>query len=418
MIAQRGDAVVLEDLLGSLDEEDWFASAALEGGLLKLYEVRRDAVLSGLRSRLSDSNPTVKSLVRGVIWKIAKRGDAKVIEELWGSLEEECCTTDEPRDCSLKLYETDKHASLRKPLLALQVYLNKMSHAKKVDNASYLAAVSRFKNDSANDPLTLLFQQAIHYPEPIRSWLMTIANSSWKVLLRNSKTYLNSVWNTLVWSVYENEIRGRYPIFSDSRENISLKNFNDYFGPNGTIGAFYVYYLQPFINMGSNYWSLKKLNGASIDISRNSLDMFIRASLIQQMFFTDNHSTPGFRFTLAPTFLSSNLKEIAINLGGQTYHAYPQQEQSKIFSWPAKASFITIVFTTKKGKTQTIALNGPWALFRLIDQSTLQTTGNPRIFTLIFKSGDDTARFKLTADHRVNPFIPGVISKYRCPNRL
>jgi len=317
------------------------------------------------------------------------------------------------------LYAPRKRALITKPLMALQAYLDKITKAKDVTRAAYMAAVKRFQASGAKDPITLILQQAVKYPEPIRSWLTVAAKNSWKALLVEAKIYLDAVWHSLILPVYTNKIRDRYPVFHDADETISLKNFNTFFGPNGTIGGFYIYYLQFFVDMEANYWTLKKLDGEGINISRKALNMFIRASLIQQMFFTENPRKPSFRFVFTPLSFSSNLNKITINFGRQVYNVYSSTKKSKLFSWSGTdVDYVSIVFTENDGSTRRITFHGPWALFRLLNKSTIQISADPKVYTVIFKSGEDTGSFALTTEHRVNPFVPGIISKFRVPDRL
>ena len=59
--------------------------------------------------------------------------------------------------------------------------------------------------------------------------------------------------------------------------------------------------------------------------------------------------------------------------------------------------------------------NGPWALFRLFDQGTLQQSGAADRYHADFRRGDRHAVFELRAGSVLNPFAPGVLREFRCP---
>ena len=312
-----------------------------------------------------------------------------------------------------------RYTSIQRTLSALKNEIQGIQKVKHPNKASYLTAIDRYKQNGVGDPIGQVFAEANNNPEPIRSWLNTIALSSWKIMLGQTRSYLNNVWQTIVLPVYENEIENRYPVFTDSRENISIKNFDDFFGPNGTVGAFFIYYLQPFVNISQNYWTWKSLDGVSLDIPQKTLNTFIRASIVQQMFFADNRVKLNFRFILAPLGLSGSVKSFTLNVGGQVYTITQRTRGTKQFFWPGPdPSFVSGQFTTNDGKTPTATYNGPWSWFRMLDANTLQTTTSPKQFTLTIESGNNSARFKIVTKHRVNPMIPGVIGKYRCPDKL
>ena len=312
-----------------------------------------------------------------------------------------------------------RYQSIQKVLTALQKEIQQIQKSTTTDKDSYQNAAKRFKQNTNNDPLSQIFAEAQQNPEPIRSWLNTIALSAWKVMLTHTRSYLNSIWQTIVLPVYHNEIENRYPIFNDSQENISLKNFNDFFGPNGTVGTFFIYHLQTFVDTTQNYWTWRHLNGVSLNIPQKTLNMFIRASIIQQMFFTDNHHKPSFQFLLSPLHLSEDTQKLTLNVGGQIYHVYQKTQGVQQFFWPgSNPNFASIQFTTNDGKTRSSSYKGPWSWFRLLAANVLQTTADPEQFTLALQSNNNSASFKLVTTHRVNPMVPGVIKKYRCPEKL
>jgi type VI secretion system protein ImpL len=62
-----------------------------------------------------------------------------------------------------------------------------------------------------------------------------------------------------------------------------------------------------------------------------------------------------------------------------------------------------------------IQATGPWALFRVFGQGSLQQTGSADRYTLSFTLGDRHASFEIRAGSVLNPFAPGVLRDFRCP---
>ena len=71
------------------------------------------------------------------------------------------------------------------------------------------------------------------------------------------------------------------------------------------------------------------MNGKTLNISQNTLDQLLRASLIQQMFFTNNLKQPSFRFNLVPLALSNQIKSFVFNLSGQNFQISPGKQLIK-----------------------------------------------------------------------------------------
>jgi type VI secretion system protein ImpL len=59
--------------------------------------------------------------------------------------------------------------------------------------------------------------------------------------------------------------------------------------------------------------------------------------------------------------------------------------------------------------------SGPWALFRLFNQGSLQQAGSPDRYTLTFTLADRQAVFEIRAGSVLNPFAPGILRDFRCP---
>jgi type VI secretion system protein ImpL len=309
--------------------------------------------------------------------------------------------------------------SLKQNLDALSSYIQPALQASDTAKASYQLASERMQNQKDLDALSQLFNTIQNYPEPIRSWLTTIANSTWRILLQHSREYLNNVWGTLVLPEYEQKIKNKYPIYKDGLADISIQDFIDFFGPNGFLQAFFQNHLQPFVNISGNYWTWAHKNGQSIGISQSDLEMFLRASLIQQMFFTDTSTAPSFRFTLSLVQLSTDDNLFTLNLGGQLIEIPSNDRTIHPLTWPGpNPTFTSIRLVSSNLQSPAITFTGPWSWFKLLDESQLDPTANPREFKLIFKVGDSTASFRMVADNLINPYLPGVLSKFRCPNNL
>ena len=66
--------------------------------------------------------------------------------------------------------------------------------------------------------------------------------------------------------------------------------------------------------------------------------------------------------------------------------------------------------------TGVLQASGPWALFRLFDQGSLQQAGSAERYTLTFHLGERQASFEIRAGSVLNPFAPGVLRDFRCPS--
>ncbi|WP_423063538.1 ImcF-related family protein [Candidiatus Paracoxiella cheracis] len=317
------------------------------------------------------------------------------------------------------LHKNDNYQATQVALQDLHNYIAKIAVSSSITKAAYNTAVDRMQNNGNNDPITTLLQVSKQLPTPINQWLKNLADGSWESILDSSRQYLSNVWASSVVPEYNSHIINRFPIFKDSKQDISIKDFNHFFGPGGTMESFFNDYLKTFVNTDKAYWTLKSLDGQHLNIPQQALDMLIRASIIQKIFYSDNPDSPMIRFNLTPMNLSPNISRFEINIGGQMLSFEPGIKKSSHLSWPGKdGDFITMRFNTISANSPTTTFTGPWAWLHLINQSTIESTNNPEEYQVTFTLKDNKARYQLVADSPVNPYQTEIVSAFRAPDTL
>lgn len=305
------------------------------------------------------------------------------------------------------------------PLTNLKEYLSKIINTNDMDKSCYEAARTRMENHNENDCISSVLQQAHLQPEPIQTWYTTIAAETWRLLLKNAENYLNRIWIATVYPQYEALLDKRYPLFKESTTEASLADFTNFFAVNGTMDTFFKNYLQPFVDNSRLYWEWKNIDGQRINIPQATLEMFIRAALIQKMFFPEDNRTPGINFSLVPVELSPNTQSFTLNLEGQTVIFQKDNEQIISLNWPGpQPNHVELSFVDDQGKKLNIAESGVWAWFKILDKCHLESTSNPKHYKLTFEINGTTAKYELFTSGIVNPFIPGILNAFRCPENL
>ncbi len=311
-------------------------------------------------------------------------------------------------------------------LNALQKALTAISTNKDQNQASFQLASAYFSNPLENN-LAGISKDASTLPEPLKSWLNSLTKSSLNIILTNSKVFLNAQWQKTVTPFYQSKLNNQFPLFPGASTDISFADFKSFFGPKGLIDNFFTKYLQAFVDTQSQYWVFKKINGQAFPIDQKKLNMFIRASLIQEMFFTDNPDKIAFHFYLTPISINPTLRSFSLNVDNQQYVFTRKSHTIVKYFWPiSKTSMASITFTPKRLPDAEVAptpfmltQSGPWAWFRLLNTSGKIVPGpNAQVFTLSFTNDGKRVRFKLVSDNLMNPYLPNIITKFRCPDNL
>ncbi|MET4696841.1 type VI secretion system membrane subunit TssM [Endozoicomonas lisbonensis] len=299
----------------------------------------------------------------------------------------------------------------------LHDFLNEMVLAADSDEQAYAAARARFQR-SGNDVIKRLRTRAARMPEPVKGWLISMADSSWGLLLDGSRRYVNTAWQDQVYSAYQNSLQNRYP-FADSgddRREAPWQDFNRFFKPDGVEQQFFNEYLKPFVD--TRKWRVKTLDGRGLSLSGNTLTQLRRASLIRQSFYKGS-SELNVNFKLQPTRLDSDVRLFSLELGEQRLKYSHGPRIVKQFNWrSADDSRARIIFEDLNDTVNRQEFEGDWAWFRLLDASELLSTSDPREFSLTFNERGRKARFRLIAGSSDNPFDTSLLRNYRLKGSL
>ena len=290
----------------------------------------------------------------------------------------------------------------------LHDYLNDILQASDSDEQAYLSARERYQG-AGNNIARKMRSRAGQSPEPLKSWLTDLSDNSWKLILSDARRHLNSVWKEQVYSSYQRSLKDRYPLTAGQSIEAPLQDFDRFFRPDGIEQQFFDEYLKPFIN--TRNWQVKSLDGQKLALSRNTLAQLKQASWIRESFYK-----PGgdfmVDFKLQPTKLDPDVRLFSLELGEQRLRYSHGPRTFSSFNWDSAAQ-ARIMFEDLNSTVNRQEFDGDWAWFRLLDESSLTTTNDPREFELVFKQAGREARFRLIAESSSNPFDSALLKNYR-----
>ncbi|XEV12146.1 hypothetical protein ACBZ90_00930 (plasmid) [Vibrio alginolyticus] len=115
-------------------------------------------------------------------------------------------------------------------------------------------------------------------PAPLDVLFEPVAQDSENIIKQEAFQYLNVRWQQDVVAVFDAQLAHLYPFDEHSNKDVSLKDFEAFFAPEGGLDAFYSQYLKWFID------DARFQSGASHIIRDEVLNELQQAKRIQQAF--------------------------------------------------------------------------------------------------------------------------------------
>ncbi|MDN4502248.1 type VI secretion system membrane subunit TssM [Alteromonadaceae bacterium BrNp21-10] len=288
-------------------------------------------------------------------------------------------------------------------------------------NSGGLGTTTSDANSSMQGVMRRIQLEANRQPEPLKHWLYSLVRESNMVFVRDSRQRFNQVWQSTVVSFCHQAIGSRYPIVSNSPNDINMSDFSRYFGPAGLLDEFFKTYLSSFVNTTVRPWALVDNAGAKLEIDSEILAYFERAQNIRQTFFMGASSQPNLSFQVMPIQLDATASQSLIELGDQRIIYQHGPARLTRILWPPSGGFDRARLSMRSlntGSSSSITTDGPWAWFRLMDKGSMHKSSNNDRFRVSFDIQGLEATYEVRADSVVNPFMTRDLRLMGCPESL
>jgi type VI secretion system protein ImpL len=214
---------------------------------------------------------------------------------------------------------------------------------------------------------------------------------------------------------------GRYPFVRGSSKDVPLADFVKYFASNGLLDQFFQQNLKAVVDTSSLPWRQKKADGQSVTVSQEAIRQFQSAARIRDSYFPAGGQNPDVQFDLKLISMSPGLDNVRISNEGQELVYKNGQSQAARVRWPGPTPGTGVQFifeTPDKKQVTSPRKTGPWALFRMLDESSLERSGGAELFRVSFQSSMYFADFEIQALSMNNPFSLGEFRNFHCPGTL
>ncbi len=304
-------------------------------------------------------------------------------------------------------------------LRQLHSYLQTILTANDLSKAAFDISTQRMKN-SAHDPITEVRRLADQSPEPMKTWLRTISGDSWGFIMSEAAQYIGVAWQNQILPTYNTDILNHYPFNQRSRQEVNLVHFTQFLGHQGKLAVFYTSYFKPFIDDSHLPWTWRNIDDQKIPFSNALLANLEHAALLQRVFFPYKDNKLAVQFALRPVALEAGVKSFELNINGSAVYLQKNNVRGiRVLSWPGNFTRhgTSVNVITANNKMIRNSYEGDWAWFKLVNNA-LQNINGKKELLLTFSANGRTAKYLLSANSELNPFLANNLASFELPQEL
>ena len=316
----------------------------------------------------------------------------------------------------------------------LQEFVNEITLAPDPAKKAFEVAKIRYQSGAGN-AISSLHAFAKNTPKPIKRWLTTLADETWRVILRSAHQHVNSEWKSTVYRPYQQGLAGRYPLRKSSTDELALLDFVDFFKPGGTIDLFRQEYIKPFISTRSG-WKNRNIDKYNLGLSQRTINQVRAALAIQNIYFRNSAETPSLSFQLKPYRMSKHDVRFELEVGENSIAYSHGPKFWKTLKWVGSddKNRVRIIFEDLDERQYSKTFDGPWAWFKLLDRSTLSKTEKSNVYLITYdildakpdaeesSSSEPGIRHEITYEIKAksinNPLENNLLSSFRLPENI
>lgn len=306
-------------------------------------------------------------------------------------------------------------------LQSLHQHLHGVLSADNQRKAAFDLVSARMQHQGNLDCITELRLIADKSPEPIKTWLDSIANESWHFLLQEATRYIDMSWQEQVGHIYQTDIENRYPFNATAEQEVDIKKFTDFFGNPGIVLSFYNHYLLPFIDTTQTDWTWKTIENEKLPFSDTVLQQFKYALRIHTMFFPNDDNKLHVQFALQPYQVSKFISRIKLSINDKKIIDQRNNlHNTHLLNWPSQheLKMTSIQFTSQDQKTVVSRdYPGDWGWFKLVNQCFISMTAQ-KAMLLNLSEDNHPVKYLLYTQGAYNPFLSLNLQNFHLPKQL
>ncbi|AMM25097.1 type VI secretion system membrane subunit TssM [Variovorax sp. PAMC 28711] len=256
-------------------------------------------------------------------------------------------------------------------------------------------------------------------PEPVRSMVENLSQSGAAQAQSAERGNLSQDLRP-VTEFCTRAIAGRYPFVGSSKRDVLPEDFGQMFGPGGLMDDFFQKKLAALVDTSTRPWRYKPV-AERAGVTTQALAQFERAARIRDIFFRAGGRAPAMRMDFKPVEMDETITQFILDVDGQLVKYAHGPVVPMAVQWPGpKGSNQVRVQVSPPSATGSsgLSVDGPWALFRALDDGQLEAGDAPEKFFITFQIGARKTRFEVTTNSVQHPIRLRELREFACPEGL
>jgi type VI secretion system protein ImpL len=203
----------------------------------------------------------------------------------------------------------------------------------------------------------------------------------------------------------------RYPFDPASSNDLPLQDFGRLFGYGGLFDGFFKTSLSAMVDTSRRPWVWRRdESGNAVGGGGVSLERFQEAETIREAFFRRGEAEPELTFQVTPVELDRQIPRMLVEIEGQPMQYRHDPPRTVGMKWPGPTPGKAQVLF---GETPVVTVQGPWALFRLLDAARVTPQSDLDIL-IAFEREARAGSLRLVPSRLAHPFAKKLLQQFRC----
>lgn len=267
--------------------------------------------------------------------------------------------------------------------------------------------------DSLAQAMAPVTQAALEVPGLMTGFADQIARGGSAVQLSAAQSELSAAWQRDALPACETAVQDRYPFAAAAISDAGISEVRAAFGPGGRIDTFVGSRLVPYMDQSGTYWRWKSDDPIAQAFSPSAPEAFQKAQGLRDVL------GEGLEMEFRLADKGPDVSRVELRTGGVNLaFGRPRDEAQQSVLWLLGGGMTRSSEVVIYGEDDEVIWrhrkDGPWALFRVLDQGTIRNDGEGKV-QVVFNRGAGRAVFSVSFAPETNPFGGGGLWSVRCP---